>query len=358
MLFGALVSLWGLSWDLVWHTAVGPDNFFTFPHLFVYSGAAITGITSLVMVLRVTSAQRQGAAPDPTVGGRPIRALGRFAAPIGYLVGGISSSGFLLYGLFDQWWHGLYGFDVTIASPPHQGWLHSVSMTMVGTAIVFAASRQHWWGRLGALTALVMYAMYASIAASDLNEMIRGFGIQWSFVAILLLPILSLMVASQFLGWLGAVIASALTVGLNVIMTAAGLWSTGWYADWLGLSLRDGVSIDLSLGKIWGPLGVGIAGLLLALVQRWRPLTGWMLGLYAVIAALFTLFWATLTPGGFGDGGGTGGGGGDEPNMELTLVVLSVFAFFLGWATWRLGRALRTVGTAPAAPSAPLEASV
>jgi hypothetical protein len=347
MLIGSLVSLWGLSWDLVWHSAVGPDTFFTFPHLFVYSGAAITGITSLVMVLRVTAAQRRGTTPDPTVGGRPVRALGRFSAPLGYLVGGIASSGFLLYGLFDQWWHGLYGFDVTIASPPHQGWLHSVSMTMVGTAIVFAASRHLWWGRVGALTALVMYAMYASIATMDLDSMIHTFGIQWSLVTTLLLPILSLLVASQFLGWVGAVVASALTVGLNVVMTSAGLWSTGWYANWLGLSLRDGASIDLTWASVWSPIGVGLAGLLLALVQRRRSLTGWLLGTSAVLAAVFLIVWIALTPGGFGGNDDEGGDGG---NLVLTMVALGVVAFVLGSATWRLGRALRAAGTIPAAP--------
>jgi hypothetical protein len=192
-----------------------------------------------------------------------------------------------------------------------------------------------------------MYAMYASIATMDLDSMIHTFGIQWSLVTTLLLPILSLLVASQFLGWVGAVVASALTVGLNVVMTSAGLWSTGWYANWLGLSLRDGASIDLTWASVWSPIGVGIAGLLLALVQRRRSLTGWMLGTSAVLAAVFLIVWIALTPGGFG---GSDDGGGDGGNLVLTMVALGVVAFVLGSATWRLGRALRVAGTIPAAP--------
>lgn len=299
--------------------------------------------------------------PDPVVGGRAFQALGVFAAPIGYLVGGIASASSLLYGLFDQWWHGLYGFDVTIASPPHQGWLHSVAMTMVGTAIVFAAARQYWWGRLGALTSLVMYGMYADIASSSLDEMLPGFGVQWEIVTQVLLPILCILVASQFLGWTGALIASALTVVLNTVMTGGGVLAAAWYADYLNLSVREGVELEFSIQQIWVPLGAGAVGALLALVRHWRPLTGWMLGLYAAVAALLVVFWTTLIPAKAGGGvvHPLFSGAFDEVEMTsllLTLVVLGMSAFVLGWATWRLGRALRAAGTAPAAPSTAMEA--
>ena len=353
MLLGTLVSLFGLTWDIYWHVGVGPDSFWTVPHVFVYSGAAITGITSLVMVLRATGAQRRGADPDPTVGGRAFRTLGVFAAPIGYLVGGISSAGFLLYGLFDEWWHGLYGFDVTIASPPHQGWLHSVAMTMVGTAIVFAAARQHWWGRLGAITALVMYGIYAGIATMGLDEMLRGLGVQWGLVTGVLLPILAVVVASQFLGWVGALTAAALTVAINTVMTAGSLWAVGWYADLLGLYTREGVQLGFTVDQIWVPLGAGLLGALLALVLRLRELTGWMLGLFTAAASFLMVGWTMLAPP--GDGGGGMGGGAGETNLVVTFAVLGVSAFVLGWATWRLGRALRSAGTSPAAPSTPME---
>ena len=55
MLAGTLISLSGLTWDIDWHLDVGPDSFFTLPHLFIYSGGAIAGLTSLVMVLRATA---------------------------------------------------------------------------------------------------------------------------------------------------------------------------------------------------------------------------------------------------------------------------------------------------------------
>ena len=47
MLAGTLMSLIGTSWDVQWHVDVGPDTFFTLPHLVLYSGSAIAGIASL-----------------------------------------------------------------------------------------------------------------------------------------------------------------------------------------------------------------------------------------------------------------------------------------------------------------------
>src|SRR4051812_45847439 len=142
VLGGTVLSLTGLTWDIQWHNDVGPDTFFTLPHLLLYSGSAFSGIASLVVVLLTTAAQRSGKPVDPMVGGRAVAVLGRtFAAPVGYLISGIGAASFLLYGLWDQWWHGLYGFDAVIASPPHIGLLLSITITMVGAVMVFAVVR-------------------------------------------------------------------------------------------------------------------------------------------------------------------------------------------------------------------------
>src|SRR6266568_2705835 len=72
VLLGTVISMVGLSWDVQWHKDVGPDTFFTLPHLFLYSGSAISGFAALAMVVLVTSAQRAGRAV-PRTGGTPIR---------------------------------------------------------------------------------------------------------------------------------------------------------------------------------------------------------------------------------------------------------------------------------------------
>jgi hypothetical protein len=57
---GTVASLFGISWDIQWHVDVGPDTFYTLPHLMLYSGTAIAGITSLTVVLMTTARQRAG----------------------------------------------------------------------------------------------------------------------------------------------------------------------------------------------------------------------------------------------------------------------------------------------------------
>lgn len=87
VLLGSLVGATGTTWDVQWHSDVGPDTFFTLPHLFLYSGSAISGIVSLTMVLMVTGAQRAGEQVPRWVGGVPIRVFGgRFTAPLGFLL--------------------------------------------------------------------------------------------------------------------------------------------------------------------------------------------------------------------------------------------------------------------------------
>src|SRR3979411_2356173 len=120
VLLGTIITTLGISWDVQWHKTVGPDTFFTLPHLALYSGSAIAGIASLVMVLMATSAQRAGHPMPRTVGGTPIRLLGgTFTAPFGYLIAGVGAALFLIYGLLDLWWHSIYRFDAGPDNPSH-----------------------------------------------------------------------------------------------------------------------------------------------------------------------------------------------------------------------------------------------
>src|SRR5690349_20235638 len=100
-LLGIAMSLFGIIWDVQWHIDVGPDTFFTLPHLLLYSGSAVAGLASLAMVLRATADTRAGRELRPESGGHPVRVLRIFTAPLGYLVSGLGSALFLGYGLID-----------------------------------------------------------------------------------------------------------------------------------------------------------------------------------------------------------------------------------------------------------------
>lgn len=135
LLLSALSGFLGGIWDIQWHEDVGPDTFFTAPHLLLYAGAAGAGLTSLVVTLVGTWRVRGGTAPDPAL----VSLLRRtFWAPLGFVVAGTGSLVFLFFGLYDLWWHTVYGFDAVLHSPPHTGLGLGDLITLSGGVVAFA----------------------------------------------------------------------------------------------------------------------------------------------------------------------------------------------------------------------------
>ncbi|MEU0877425.1 hypothetical protein ABZ345_02405 [Lentzea sp. NPDC005914] len=240
VLGGTLLSLIGLTWDIQWHSDVGPDTFFTMPHLFLYAGSAVSGLASLVVVLMTTANAKRDRDVDPIVGGRAVGVFGRtFAAPVGYLISGTGAALFLVYGLWDQWWHGLYGFDAVIDSPPHIGLLLSISITMVGAVMVFAVARDQRWGLYGVIvsaSALLVFSMVTSLGLRAApGTLFNPVSVGTAFFSVMIL-----FMAAHVLNRRGG----ALAVGVGVaVLQALFWWFSPWaaevYADATGLPLRD-----------------------------------------------------------------------------------------------------------------------
>ncbi|WP_312024920.1 hypothetical protein [Kibdelosporangium aridum] len=240
VLGGTMLSLVGLTWDIQWHTDVGPDTFFTMPHLFLYSGSAVAGIASLVVVLMTTAAQRRGRDINPIVGGRAVGVFGRtFSAPVGYLISGIGAASFLLYGLWDQWWHSLYGFDAVIASPPHIGLLLSISITMVGAVMIFAVARDHRWGMYGTVGSAAVLLSFSMVTVLGLQALPRG-TVNPVNIGVAFMSVLILIMGAGAVARRGGALAVALVVA---VIQAVFWWFSPWaaevYADATGLPMRD-----------------------------------------------------------------------------------------------------------------------
>ncbi|MEU6645827.1 hypothetical protein ABZ863_25205 [Saccharomonospora sp. NPDC046836] len=239
VLTGTVVSLIGLSWDAQWHADVGPDTFFTLPHLFLYSGSAMSGLASLAVVLATTAARRSGKLIDPAVGGRSVGVFGKtFTAPLGYLVSGTGAALFLLYGLWDQWWHTLYGFDAVLESPPHIGLMLSITVTMVGSVMVFAAAKRYRWSTPGLVLSTVVllsFNVVTVLGLQMLNGVVNAFLAGMAFMVVLIWFVLG-----GFTRRGGALLAAA--VGLTVSQVLL-WWFSPWaarvYADMVNLPLRD-----------------------------------------------------------------------------------------------------------------------
>lgn len=240
VLGGTLLSLVGLTWDIQWHSDVGPDTFFTMPHLFLYAGSALSGLASLVVVLMTTADAKRDRAVDPIVGGRAVGVFGRtFAAPVGYLISGTGAALFLVYGLWDQWWHGLYGFDAVIDSPPHIGLLLSISITMVGAVMIFAVARDQRWGTYGTVVSAAALLVFSMVTAIGLRA-VPGTLANPVSVGSAFFSVMILFLGAHALSRRGG----ALAVGVAVAaMQAVFWWFSPWaarvYADATGLPLRD-----------------------------------------------------------------------------------------------------------------------
>ncbi|GIF26751.1 hypothetical protein BJ973_000158 [Actinoplanes tereljensis] len=240
VLLGAALSLVGTTWDIQWHVDVGPDTFFTLPHLLLYSGSAVSGIASLVIVIAATAATRAGRTVGPEAGGRPVRVFGTFSAPLGFLVSGVGSASFLIFGLVDLWWHSIYGFDAVLDSPPHIALFTSISITMVGAVVICGSARATRWGRTGLLISLPILMLYSPITTNAFNALRLPFDA--ASAGMVLFVVMLLVLGRATLARTGAATAFAAVLGaMQLALWWFAPWAARTYADAVGLPLRDDV---------------------------------------------------------------------------------------------------------------------
>jgi hypothetical protein len=136
-----VVASAGLAWDIAWHTFIGRDSFLTPPHAVLYGGVAAAGATLFagLILLRLR--------------GSPI--------PLGLLVTGFGILTLVVSAPLDNYWHELYGLDVTLWAPFHVMGLIGGLVAVLGVVYVFAAElarrRRLAAGGQLALLALVLF---------------------------------------------------------------------------------------------------------------------------------------------------------------------------------------------------------
>jgi hypothetical protein len=124
----------GLAWDIRWHGAVGRDQFWTPPHVLIYSGVFFAGLTCLAVVLFET--ERWWRRPRTAPNDGTVSFLGVFHAPLGFFVAGFGYLTLLLAAPLDDYWHQLYGVDVALWTPFHVMGLIGGGISGLGTAYV------------------------------------------------------------------------------------------------------------------------------------------------------------------------------------------------------------------------------
>lgn len=146
-LFAITVASIGLSWDIQWHIWVGRDTFWSPPHLLLYSGVALFGVTSIGQTWASGVQRRE----------RPAT---------GYLLGAAGAAILLIAAPFDDLWHRLYGIDVDLWTPAHLAGLVGGAIAGAGVALLWAQlQRERQPGRPWGV-----YGLAALFAASGLLQ--------------------------------------------------------------------------------------------------------------------------------------------------------------------------------------------
>ncbi len=101
----------GIHWDISWHRSVGRDSFLTPAHVAIYLCGVLAAIACGYLILSTTFANSGLRAVSVNVWG--------LRGPLGAFIAAWGGCMMLTSAPFDDWWHGAYGLDVKILSPPH-----------------------------------------------------------------------------------------------------------------------------------------------------------------------------------------------------------------------------------------------
>ncbi len=126
----------GLAWDIQWHISVGRDRFLTPPHILLYTSTALAGLLALAAVLVETIRYRRGRGVHD---GNSVRLLWVFHAPVGLYLAGFGALITALAAPLDDYWHQLYGIDVTLWAPFHMMGLLGGFTRGLGSVYLWAA---------------------------------------------------------------------------------------------------------------------------------------------------------------------------------------------------------------------------
>jgi hypothetical protein len=310
MLYFLFQAEFGLAWDRSWHDYLGRNDFWIPPHIMSYSGLAITGLVALILVLIETARyyQRKPGVDDSST----IRVLRVFTAPTGFVMVGFGTLIDLIAAPLDNYWHSLYGIDVTLWSPFHLLGLTGSIFAGVGLIYVFASeaaiarTSEHVPRRLFGLNAPEWMALFFFAVLSALSFIgLTAF----KPVALDAVPVITYPAALAFpaafclsgAAQLTRKVGSASLVALFVWAIAPLVQLFVWWAlhtasNFWHIPFRGGQAPVLNVVFMILPLYFLLCALLLDGVFAWQnrqkgaksPLRhAWLLGLLMAIIAVF-----------------------------------------------------------------------
>ena len=193
-LLGAVISFFALSWDVQWHTFVGRDRTLTPPHILLLSGIVVCGIGALVAVIVETQWVKNHRAMQQ----RYTPFANRIAAPLGIYISGYAALNMAVAFPVDQYWHTLYGVDVTIWAPFHIMAIAGLALMALGAVYTLVsvanmatslnAVKEKGFAYIGAVVAMATsLATFTVLAAEGIDP---DKFLQLGFTSVSLFPML------------------------------------------------------------------------------------------------------------------------------------------------------------------------
>ncbi len=307
----------GLAWDRNWHDYLGRNGFWIPPHLMSYSGMGGTGVVALIMVLIETvryRRRRAGVDDDSTV-----RVFRLFSAPLGFVIIGFGTLIDLAAAPLDNYWHALYGIDVTLWSPFHL--MGMAGSTLAGIGLLYAlaseaaierqsedGSRQllglsgPQWAALAFLAVLIELAF---IGLTAFKPVLLG------PVSVITYPLALVLVAGLCLVSAVQLTRKAGAASLVALFLCVLAWMIQLFVPWVlrvssaffGLPFRSGQEPVFNVMFVILPLLFLLCALLVDGAFYWqcraqgaknRLRGAWKLGTLMAVPAVFIPSWATL----------------------------------------------------------------
>ncbi|MGI8989637.1 MAG: hypothetical protein ACR2I2_08645 [Bryobacteraceae bacterium] len=277
----------GVHWDISWHRSIGRDSFFTPAHIAIYLCGVLAGITCGYLIL------------STTFGHSPLKAnsvkIWGFRAPLGAFISAWGGFVMLASAPFDDWWHGAYGLDVKILSPPH-------IVLAVGMIAV----------EIGALILIQSYRNRASAAARSRLEILFLYIAAMIVVALLVVSLELTNKVSMHRGGFYRVVCLLVPVVLAAVSKASGrCWAATVTASIYTLFLLGFLWIlplfpaQAKLGPVYHevkffiPAGFPLLivlpavalDLLWARTSKWKAWTVSLVSGFVFLAVLFAVQW-------------------------------------------------------------------
>lgn len=178
VVFASFCITVGVIWDIMWHMSIGRDGLLAPPHMVIYVGAVVSGLSCAYQILNLTlSKNHPGRATS-------VKFWGVFYGPLGSMICVWGALAMLTSAPFDDWWHNTYGLDVLILTPPHSLLLMGIMTVQFGAMV-------------GVLTLQNQYRNAKLIKTND--SRLRATRLKWLFAiaAGLLLAMLHTMISES-----------------------------------------------------------------------------------------------------------------------------------------------------------------